>query len=145
MLDQHPFDEQRIHRFQFRPLDMRYAYIETGVKLWNESRSLLVAAAEAEAGFLLARRRAPRALDGAALHFSGCLVDQKVLFTDAYAIPFWLSARSEETNPRIPLRCSISTPSKKPGRGGQIFPIRPWPTCSSSVSATQRPTRTAQR
>ena len=77
MLDQHPFDEQHIHRFQFRPLDMRYAYIETGVKLWNESRSLLVAAAEAEAGFLLARRRAPRALDGAALHFSDCLLDQK--------------------------------------------------------------------
>ena len=97
MLDQHPFDEQHIHRFQFRPLDMRYAYIETGVKLWNESRSLLVAAAEAEAGFLLARRRAPRALDGAALHFSDCLLDQKVLFTDAYAIPFWLSSGLKES------------------------------------------------
>ena len=92
MLDQHPFDESRIRPFQFRPLDMRHAYIETGVKLWNESRPLLIAAAEAAAGFLLARRRAPRALDGAALHYSDCLVDQKVLFTDAYAIPFWLSA-----------------------------------------------------
>ena len=94
MLDQHPFDEHHIRPFQFRPLDMRYADIETGVKLWNESRTPLVTAAEAASGFLLARRRAPRALDGAALHFSDCLVDQKVLFTDAYAIPFWLTAAS---------------------------------------------------
>lgn len=91
LLDQRPFEEQRIQRFQFRPLDMRYAYIETETQLWNRSRPLLVAAAETASGFLLVRRRAPRALDGAALHFSDCLVDQKVLFTDAYAIPFWLS------------------------------------------------------
>jgi hypothetical protein len=89
--DNYPFDERNIERFQFRPLDMRYAYIETRAKLWNESRSPLVAAAAAASGFLLARRRAPRALDGVALHFSDCLMDQKVLFTDAYAIPFWLS------------------------------------------------------
>jgi hypothetical protein len=92
MREQHPFDEGQIRPFQFRPLDMRYAYIETGVKLWNESRTPLVAAAKANAGFLLARRRAPRALDGVALSYSDCLVDQKVLFTDAYAIPFWLAA-----------------------------------------------------
>jgi hypothetical protein len=100
LLDQRPFDEHRIQRFEFRPLDMRYAYIETETQLWNRSRPLLVAAAAADSGFLLVRRRAPRALDGAALHFSDCLVDQKVLFTDAYAIPFWLSAGpgKEDTN-----------------------------------------------
>jgi hypothetical protein len=92
LLAKRPFDEQRIQRFQFRPLDMRYAYVETEAKLWNESRRPLVAAAEAASGFLLVRRRAPRVLDGATFHFSNCLVDQKVLFTDAYAIPFWLSA-----------------------------------------------------
>ncbi|MGW1295908.1 type ISP restriction/modification enzyme [Streptomyces sp. NPDC002533] len=92
LLNQRPFDEQRIQRFQFRPLDNRYAYIETETQLWNRSRPLLVAAAEASSGFLLVRRRAPRALDGAAVHFSESLVDQKVLFTDAYAIPFWLSS-----------------------------------------------------
>jgi hypothetical protein len=37
-------------------------------------------------------------LDGATFHFSDCLVDQKVLFTDAYAIPFWLSAGRRETD-----------------------------------------------
>jgi hypothetical protein len=96
LLNKYPFDEQLIKRFHFRPLDMRYAYIETRAKLWNESRTLLVAAAAADSGFLLVRRRAPRTLDGAALHFSDCLVDQKVLFTDAYAIPFWLSTESEQ-------------------------------------------------
>ncbi|MGW7359645.1 type ISP restriction/modification enzyme [Streptomyces sp. NPDC054802] len=93
LLEQRPFDEQRIQKFQFRPLDIRYAYVETEAKLWNESRSTLVAAAETSSRFLLVRRRAPRALDGAAVHLSDCLVDQKVLFTDAYAIPFWLSAQ----------------------------------------------------
>lgn len=92
LLVQHPFDDDHIRPFQFRPLDMRHAYVETETQLWNRARPLLVSAATAESGFLLARRRAPRALDGAALHYSDCLVDQKVLFTDAYAIPFWLSA-----------------------------------------------------
>jgi hypothetical protein len=91
-----PFDDHKIARFQFRPLDMRYAYVETETPLWNRSRPLLVAAAEASSGFLLVRRRAPRALDGATVHFSNCLVDQKVLFTDAYAIPFWLAPRQDD-------------------------------------------------
>ena len=146
LLDQRPFDEQRIQRFQFRPLDMRYAYIETETQLWNRSRPLLVAAAEAASGFLLARRRAPRALDGAALHFSDCLVDQKVLFTDAYAIPFWLSAEpGKGRRGRYRPRCSISMPSSQLTYGGQISPARLWSTCSSLASTTQRPTRTARR
>ncbi|GAB4902648.1 type ISP restriction/modification enzyme [Mycobacterium avium] len=98
MLEHHPFDEKRVQRFQFRPLDMRYAYVESGPPLWNRSRPLLVAAVAAASGFLLVRRRAPRALDGAALHFSDCLIDQKVLFTDAYAIPLWLAAE-QNTQP----------------------------------------------
>lgn len=96
LLQQRPFDENKIQRFQFRPFDMRYAYIETETPLWNRSRPLLVAAAGASAGFLLIRRRAPRALDGAAVHFSNCLVDQKVLFTDAYAVPFWLATQANK-------------------------------------------------
>ncbi|WP_436888415.1 type ISP restriction/modification enzyme [Nocardiopsis dassonvillei] len=102
LLEQCPFDENKIQRFQFRPLDMRFAYVETNAQIWNRSRPLLVAAAEASSGFLLVRRRAPRALDGAAVHFSGCLVDQKVLFTDAYAIPFWLSPESEKKSDETP-------------------------------------------
>ena len=104
VLRRYPFAETKVKRFQFRPLDMRYAYVETDAPLWNRGRPLLVAAAEAAAGFLLVRRRAPRALDGAACHFSDCLVDQKVLFTDAYAIPLWLGGgNSEARDTLIPL------------------------------------------
>ncbi|MEZ0051931.1 hypothetical protein ABIA30_002943 [Mycobacterium sp. MAA66] len=94
LLRERPFDDRRIQRFQFRPLDVRYAYVETHAKLWNESRTLLVTSSAEESGFILVRRRAPRSLDGAALHFSDCLIDQKVLFTDAYAIPLWLAAKA---------------------------------------------------
>jgi hypothetical protein len=90
MLEGSPFDESRVERDHYRPTDMRYAYIDPAPQLWNRSRPMLVEAASADSGFVLVRRRAPRALDGAALHFSDCLIDQKVLFTDAYAIPLWL-------------------------------------------------------
>jgi hypothetical protein len=110
---------RRIQRFQFRPLDMRYAYIETETQLWNRSRPLLVAAAAADSGFLLVRRRAPRALDGAALHFSDCLVDQKVLFTDAYAIPFWLSAGPGKDDTDTPSLFDLD-----PGQPAGTVPLR---------------------
>jgi hypothetical protein len=91
LLDDRPFDDAKVQRFQTRPLDLRYAYVETETQLWNESRPLLVAATEAASGFLMVRRRAPRALDGATFHYSACLMDQKVLFTNEYAIPLWLA------------------------------------------------------
>ncbi|SOJ56960.1 hypothetical protein MSIMFB_04438 [Mycobacterium simulans] len=111
----HPCDEDKVKRFQFRPLDMRYAYVETAAKLWNESRSVLVAAEQAASGFLLVRRRAPRALDGAALHFSGCLIDQKVLFTDAYAVPLWLSPASRTPEDGDPALFSIECDEPEEG------------------------------
>ena len=111
----HPFDEGKVKRFQFRPLDMRYAYVETAAKLWNESRSMLVAAEEAASGFLLVRRRAPRALDGAALHFSDCLIDQKVLFTDAYAVPLWLSPASRTRDDDDPALFAIESDEPEEG------------------------------
>jgi hypothetical protein len=96
LLDKRPFKDERVQRFQTRPLDIRYAYIETETQLWNRSRPLLVDSNEASSGFLMVRRRAPRALDGATFHFSDCLMDQKVLFTDAYAIPLWLAAEAND-------------------------------------------------
>lgn len=74
------------------PFDLRYAYVETASKLWNESRSEYVNAAKIGSDFLLARRRAPRALDGAAFLLSPCLIDQHVLHKDASTIPILLAA-----------------------------------------------------
>ena len=90
LLADSPFDEERVQRFQVRPFDLRYAYVDTTSHLWNRSRPLLVRAAELDSGFLLVRRRAPRALDGATMLFSHCLVDQHAMHKDAYVIPFWL-------------------------------------------------------
>jgi hypothetical protein len=95
LLAQSPFDAHRIKRFQVKPFDLRYAYIDTTTKLWNEPRKEYVAAAAAGSHFLLLRRRAPRALDGAAFLLSRCLIDQHVMHKDAYVVPFWLAARAE--------------------------------------------------
>ena len=92
LLADSPFEADRVQRYQVRPFDMRYAYIDGTGQLWNRARPLLVAAAQVASDFLLVRRRAPRALDGATLLFSRCLVDQHAMHKDAYVIPFLLAA-----------------------------------------------------
>jgi hypothetical protein len=91
---EHGIDEDQVVRFLVRAFDLRYAYIETRAKLWNRARPPLVRAAKTNSPFLLARRRAPRALDGAAFLFTRCLVDQHSMHKDAYVIPFWLGPKS---------------------------------------------------
>lgn len=82
-----PFEESKLVRFLAKPLDVRWAYVETAAKLWNEARPDLVRHAEAEVPLLLARRRSPRADDGAPMFFSSLLGDQHSLHTDAYFFP----------------------------------------------------------
>lgn len=99
-----PFDAAKAVRFCVKPFDMRWAYVDTIPGLWNRSRPELVRAAGLGSGFLLLRRRAPRALDGAAFMMTRCLIDQHVMHKDAYVIPFWLAddarpARPSETMP----------------------------------------------
>jgi Type ISP C-terminal specificity domain/Eco57I restriction-modification methylase len=90
MLGESPFDEGEVVRFCVKPFDLRWAYVDTIAGLWNRSRPELVKAAAMGSNFLLLRRRAPRALDGAAFLLSRCLIDQHVMHKDAYVIPFWL-------------------------------------------------------
>ena len=87
LIKQSPFDEDRIVRFAVRPFDVRYAYIDSTAKLWNEVRGDYVRAWEIGRDALLVRRRAPRSNDGAAFSLSPHLVDQHHLHKDAYAIP----------------------------------------------------------
>ena len=86
LLSESSFDEDRIVRFQVKPFDVRYAYVDTTSKLWNESRSESVRSFQVGADALVVRRRAPRASDGAAFMLSPHLVDQHLLHKDAYAI-----------------------------------------------------------
>jgi hypothetical protein len=84
------FDEHRLVRFLSRPLDLQWAYVDPTRKLWNEARVKDLLSHATENRFLLARRRAPRADDGAALLPATCLGDQHALHKDAYFIPFRL-------------------------------------------------------
>ena len=84
------FNDQRVVRFLSRPLDAQWAYVDATRKLWNEVRSKDLLPHVRDNRFLLARRRAPRADDGAALLSATCLGDQHALHKDAYFIPILL-------------------------------------------------------
>lgn len=87
-----PYDETKIVPFCVKPFDFRWAYVDTSASLWNRSRPELVRAAGLGSDFLVLRRRAPRAHDGASFMHSRCLIDQHVMHKDAYVVPFYLDA-----------------------------------------------------
>jgi hypothetical protein len=87
-----PYDESKIRPFLFKPMDLRWAYVEPSSGLWNRPRPPLIAAAEHEAGFVYARAKAPKAPDGAPMYFSTALCDQHALSTDAYLTPLGLGS-----------------------------------------------------
>jgi hypothetical protein len=90
LLEKGGFDEEKLTRFISRPLDVQWAYLEPAAKLWNRSRAKeLISQAQPGNHFLLARRRAPRADDGAPMLPSSCLGDQHALNKDAYYIPIY--------------------------------------------------------
>jgi len=92
------FDARRVRRFQFRPLDSKWAYLDSARPLWNEPRPELQAEVFSGGDFLLARVRAPKERDGAAFGYATSAFDQHALHKDAYAIPFTLVARSDSAN-----------------------------------------------
>lgn len=81
------FRNDAVARFVSRPLDIQWAYINPIRKLWNEVRPDLLTHAQLGNWFLMVRRRAPRADDGAAMLPASCLGDQHVLHKDAYFVP----------------------------------------------------------
>ncbi|GGZ40340.1 type ISP restriction/modification enzyme [Streptomyces poonensis] len=103
LLAESPYDQSKAVRFCVKPFDVRWAYVDTTGKLWNESRDELVKAATIGSDFLLLRRRAPRALDGAAFLLSRCLIDQHVMHKDAYVVPFYLATDETESSDNLSL------------------------------------------
>src|SRR5208282_5775109 len=82
LIKRSPYSPDHIMRFQVTPFDLRWAYVDATRQLWNEPRPQYVQAAVMGSDFLLVRRRAPRALDGAAFLLSRCLIDQHVMHKD---------------------------------------------------------------
>jgi len=85
-------DESLIVPFMAKPFDVQWAYAEPRFKLWNESRGRLLARTSPDARFILARARAPRALDGAPVTVFSGIADQHALHKDAYLFPLELTA-----------------------------------------------------
>jgi hypothetical protein len=95
------FKEAQLEQFLVGPFDLRWAYIEAKGKLWNRSRPQFQAASQIGSEFLLARKDAPRALDGAAFLLSADIADQHALHKDAYAIPLLLAEDDKEAAPTL--------------------------------------------
>jgi len=91
LLAQSAFKEENLRRFWFKPFDLRWAYAERVGNLWNRIRPELLHQNWPGNHFLLARRHAPKAPDGATFFYTEYIADQHVLHTDAYFIPVRLS------------------------------------------------------
>jgi len=85
-------DEQSFVTYLARPFDLQWAYVDRNLPtLWNRIRPTLVSGHHDGQRYLLARRRAPRADDGAPFAFTRSLADEHALHKDAYLIPMTIS------------------------------------------------------
>jgi len=101
LLAEATFKEDNLRPFWFKPFDLRWAYVERISNLWNRSRPELLQQAWPGNEFLLSRRHAPKAPDGAACFLTRHIADQHVMHTDAYFIPIrLLSPASKGTDDR---------------------------------------------
>jgi hypothetical protein len=94
---QSQFNEGNLRRFWFKPFDLRWAYTERVGNLWNRVRPELLNQNWPGNHFLLARRHAPKAPDGATFFYTEYIADQHVLHTDAYFIPVRLLPPASES------------------------------------------------
>lgn len=90
VLENGAVDTEKVRRYQMRPFDVRWAYVDATPHLWNRPRTEYVTAVDGETEFLIARRRAPRYLDGFPFIRTNALVDEHAMHKDAYAFPFLL-------------------------------------------------------
>jgi hypothetical protein len=97
------FDPEKIAPIVMKPMDVQWAYVDTTRPLWNEPRPRLVSQREHAGRFLLVRRRAPRADDGAPFLISASLCEEHVLNKDAYLIPMSLGESGEQRSDQIGL------------------------------------------
>jgi hypothetical protein len=95
LLQSSKYSDANIRRFFFKPMDLRWAYVERIGNLWNRVRPDLVAQAWEGNRFLLVRCHAAKAPDGAAIHCVAHLADQHVMHSDAYFVPFHLRPGTE--------------------------------------------------
>jgi hypothetical protein len=119
------FQEQNVHRFVFKPFDLRWAYVERTGNLWNRVRPDLLRHASVANHFILTRRNVPKFPDGSTLFACVDLADQHAMHTDAYFIPVRLATDTCKTG-RGTTKEMIFSPSdtvndqSKPNLSGQV-------------------------
>ena len=109
VLSKRGFDESNVKRIVMKPMDVQWAYVETLRPLWNEPRPRLVDQLHHVSRFLLARRRAPRADDGAPFLVSRSLGEEHALHKDAYLIPMYVGATRTGPEDQIGLLDDVET------------------------------------
>ncbi|MBB5491451.1 N-6 DNA methylase [Nocardiopsis exhalans] len=92
------YDPHHLRPYLVRPYEYQWAYTDPKRPLWNEPRPELQNMAEEGSEFFLARRRVPRALDGAAFYYSPSIGDDHALHKNAYYIPTRLAGEREDPN-----------------------------------------------
>ena len=100
------FDEGKVLPIVMKPMDVRHAYVETARPLWNEPRPRLVGQLGHAGRFLVVRRRAPRADDGAPFLVSASLCEEHALHKDAYLIPMAIGESEAHESDQIGLLAS---------------------------------------
>jgi len=109
VLSKRSFDESNVKRMVMKPMDVQWAYVETMRPLWNEPRPRLVDQLHHFGRFLLARRRAPRADDGAPFLVSSSLGEEHALHKDAYLIPMYVGTMRTAPADQIGLLDDLKT------------------------------------
>jgi hypothetical protein len=129
LLKQSAFNEKNVVRFWFKPFDLRWAYIERKGNLWNRSRPELLDQNWEGNEFILTRRHAPKAPDGAACFYSRHISDQHVLHTDAYFLPIWIrEAQPKKNSDQMEIAGATELSESVPNLiyRGKTLPDRSW-------------------
>ena len=90
LLVESQYRPENLHRYAFKPLDHRWAYVEPVASLWNRARPTLLAQAWKGNRFLLCRPKGVRSPEGAPFYFASTLGDNDLLTGHAYYFPIRL-------------------------------------------------------
>lgn len=130
-----PFDDGKVRRFQSRPFDRRWAYVERDHKLWVAHQERLVGAQSAGAWFLYALRTVESDRNGYPVYASDHVGDQHSLYYTAYLLSTRLPAEppppdddglpfDEDMPAGLPARPNLSAETREYLRGLGLDPDR---------------------
>lgn len=99
------FSENKIGRLQFKPFDVRYAYLDTLRPLWSEPSTELAKQSWDGNSFLVSRVSGTKPNEGAPVYFQRYAFERDVITGHARAIPWWIRSHHSfnKKNGMVPL------------------------------------------